>query len=206
MRIYYLSTAKRKEDYLRTSDYFFRYNKGVTNVHPKSFLGRLFFGKFLNSTISLSLANKFHRIVPESIIPLTLDTFIPFSKFDEFMEWYKREIEHFPLWCVPYKVPRHYEWVAEELFAKSDDQLFIDIALYGMRRKDKKRYYRLLENKLMEIGGIKTLISSNYYSEDDFWRNWNKNNFLKVKDRTDPNNIFRDLYNKTCKAAMGLEE
>lgn len=42
MRIYYLSTASRREDYLKTSDYFFRYNKGVTNVRPKSFAGRLF--------------------------------------------------------------------------------------------------------------------------------------------------------------------
>ena len=40
-RVYYQSTAKRKEDYIRTPDYFFRYDKGVTNVNPKCFLGRL---------------------------------------------------------------------------------------------------------------------------------------------------------------------
>ena len=59
MRIYYLSTKKRKEDYLKTSDYFFRYDKGVTNVNPKSFLGRLFFGKFINSTRTLKFVEKF---------------------------------------------------------------------------------------------------------------------------------------------------
>jgi hypothetical protein len=37
-RVYYQSTKERKEDYLKTSDYFFRYDKGVTNVFPKSFL------------------------------------------------------------------------------------------------------------------------------------------------------------------------
>jgi len=54
MRIYYLSNEKRKEDYLKTPDYFFRYDKGVTNVNPKSFLGRFFFGKFINSTRTLN--------------------------------------------------------------------------------------------------------------------------------------------------------
>jgi len=44
MRIYYLSNEKKKEDYLKTPNYFFRYDKGVTNVNPKSFLGRFFFG------------------------------------------------------------------------------------------------------------------------------------------------------------------
>jgi hypothetical protein len=97
MRIYYLSTAKRKEDYLKTPDYFFRYNKGVTNVHPKSFIGRLLFGRFTNSNNALRIANTFRKVIPSTIIPITIDTFIPFSKMEEFMEWYKKEVNHFPL-------------------------------------------------------------------------------------------------------------
>ena len=56
----------------------------------------------------------------------------------------------------------------------------------------------------MEIGGIKTLISGNYYSELDFWKIWNKKNYYEIKRVTDPNNIFRDLYTKTCKTTRGL--
>jgi FAD/FMN-containing dehydrogenase len=33
-KVYYRSTARRREDYLRTPHYFFRYDNGVTNVHP----------------------------------------------------------------------------------------------------------------------------------------------------------------------------
>ena len=33
----------------------------------------------------------------------------------------------------------------------------------------------------------------------------NKENYDNVKGRTDPNNIFRDLYTKTCRTMMGLE-
>jgi FAD/FMN-containing dehydrogenase len=42
--VYYQSTAKRAEDYLRTADYFFRYDRGVTNVRPSSLVGRMLFG------------------------------------------------------------------------------------------------------------------------------------------------------------------
>jgi hypothetical protein len=206
MRIYYLSTKKRKEDYLKTPDYFFRYDKGVTNVHPKSFLGRLFFGKFINSTRTLKLVEKFRWLIPSDKIPITVDVFIPFSEVSNFMEWYKQEVNHFPLWCVPYKLVREYEWVSADFLNKIKDKLILDLAIYGMKKKGDKNYYKIIEDELMQIGGIKTLISSNYYSESDFWKIWNRENYDKVKGKTDPNNIFRNLYTKTCRTMMGLEK
>lgn len=204
MRIYYLSTAKRKEDYLETPDYFFRYNKGVTNVHPKSFIGRLLFGKLTNSNNALRMANTFRKLLPSKFIPITVDTFIPFSKIGEFMEWYKKEVNHFPLWCVPYKIVHKYEWIADEFLSHVKDQLVLDIAIYGMQRKDREYYYKIIEKELMELGAIKTLISTNLYSEAEFWQIWNKPNYDLIKQQTDPDNIFRGLYEKTCRASRGL--
>ena len=37
-----------------------------------------------------------------------------------------------------------------------------------------------------------------------FWQIWNKPNHDRVKAITDPDNVFRDLYTKTCQAAMGV--
>lgn len=204
MRVYYLSTKTRREDYLRTPDYFFRYDKGVTNVTPRSFLGRLIFGKFVDSNMVLKIVRKLHRVLPARMIPVTLDTFIPFSKAGEFMEWYKREIDHFPLWCVPYKRVRPYEWIATEFLKIAPDELYLDIAIYGLRRNDGKNYYKMFEDELMKVGGLKTLITPNFYSEADFWKVWNKPNYDRVKRITDPDNIFRDLYTKTCRATRGL--
>lgn len=108
-RIYYLSTATWKEDYLKTRDYFFRFDKGVTNVHPKPLIGRLLFDKLVNSTNTLNLAQRFKNLIPSKRFPITIDPIIPFSRMEAFMDWYGTEIDHFPLCCVPYKVVRHYE-------------------------------------------------------------------------------------------------
>ena len=205
LRVYYKSTKERKEDYLKTPDYFFRYDKGVTNVFPKSFLGRLILGKFISSTELLRIAERFRKLIPSSQIPITIDVFVPFSKITNFLDWYKKEVRFFPLWCVPYKVVRNYEWLSNDFLNEKKDQLFLDIAIYGMKKRNDKNYYKILEDELMAIGGIKTLISNNYYSESDFWKTWNKENYFKVKKQTDPNNIFRDLYTKTCKTMMGLD-
>ncbi len=204
MRVYYLSTKRRREDYLRTPDYFFRYDKGVTNVTPKSFLGRLFFGKFVDSTTVLRLVEKFRRHIPSAMIPITVDTFIPYSRMDEFMDWYRREVNFFPLWCVPYKRVRAYEWIDADYLRRNDDELYLDLAIYGMKKSGDKDYYKVLEDELTSIGALKTLISTNYYTESDFWKIWNKDNYDRVKRRTDPDNIFRDLYAKMCRATRGL--
>lgn len=203
VKIYYQSTAKRAEDYLETAHYFFRYDRGVTNVRPKSFIARLLFGRWMSSSQWLRLAEKLHWLLPNDNPTITLDVFVPMSKVPEFLAWYEREFGHFPLWCVPYRRVHDYEWLADSYWKSLKDHMFLDLALYGMRQPKGRNYHRLMEEKLREIGGIKTLIAHNYYPEDEFWSIWNKPNYDAVKAITDPDNWFRDLYTKTCKAIMG---
>ncbi|MFW6366295.1 MAG: FAD-binding oxidoreductase, partial [Spirochaetota bacterium] len=205
LKVYYLSTRKRREDYLKTPDYFFRYDQGVTNVGPTSFLGRLLFGRLFYSSSKLSIAEKFHKILPERLIPVTVDLFIPCKNMQQFMAWYQKEVNFFPLWCVPYRPPRDYEWINSDYMDRIRDDLFIDLAIYGMKKPADKNVYRTIEEGLMQTGGLKTLISDNLYSKDEFWSIWNRKNFDKVKKRTDPHNIFRNLYTKTCRTMRGLE-
>ena len=204
LKVYYQSTATRTEDYLTTPDYFFRYDRGVTNVRPSSFLGRLVFGKFLASTQWLALARKFHRLLPKERPTITVDVFVPISKAAEFLTWWEREFGFYPLWCVPYRRVHDYEWLVPGFYAAMKDGMFLDLAIYGMRQRDDRNAARMIEEKLREIGGIKTLISHNYYPEAEFWTIWNKPNYDTVKAITDPGNLFRDVYTKMCKAAMGV--
>ncbi len=204
MRIYWESTASRTEDYLATPDYLFRYDRGVTRVRPSSFLGRLLLGRFMSSTQWLGLGARLHWALPRRRPTVTVDLFLPISRAEEFLAWYQRELGHYPLWCVPYRRVRDYEWLAPAFYAGLEDRLFLDFAIYGMRQRGDRDSHRVLERKLRELGGIKTLISHNYYTEDEFWSIWNKPNYDAVKAITDPDDVFRDLYAKTCRAAMGL--
>jgi FAD/FMN-containing dehydrogenase len=201
LRVYPKSTAERDEDYLRTTDYFFRYDHGVTNVHPKSFLGRLLFGPLMDSDRLLRLAQTFGWLLPRRSPAVTVDVFVPFSQFDPLFRWTQARLNHFPLWVVPYRRVRDYEWVSPRVYDAMRDALFVDLAIYGMRQPAGVNVYRLLEQELERLGGIKTLISHNYYSREEFWRTWNRETYERVKARTDPDNALQDLYDKTCRRA-----
>jgi hypothetical protein len=202
--VYYRTTAKRKTDYLKTPDYFFRYDRGVTNPTPRSFLGRLLFGKVLDSTTVLRLAERFHRVLLSKKPNVTLDMLLPFSKVEPFMKWYRGAIDYFPIWCVPYRVPRAYEWIDSAYLEGLDDDLFVDLAVYGLEQPAHRNYYKELEDALLRVQGVKTLISHNYFDEATFWKIWNKPNYAAVKAITDRKNLLRDIYTKTCLAARGL--
>jgi FAD/FMN-containing dehydrogenase len=203
MKIYYQSTRTRTEDYLTTPHYFFRYDRGVTNVRPRSFLGRLLLGKVLASSQWLRLGEKLRWLLRSERPTVTLDVFVPFSRVPEFLAWYEHAFGFYPLWCVPYRRVRDYEWLDDSFYETLTDPLFLDLAIYGMRQRGPTNYHRLMEHKLRELGGIKTLIAHNYYDEREFWSIWNKRNYDAVKAITDPRNVFRDLYTKTCRTVMG---
>ena len=202
-KIYWKSTGERAEDHLRTRDYFFRYDAGVTNVHPKSRVGRFFFGKLLRSTRLLRAANALHFLLPDRRPDVTVDLFLPLSKVEAFMNWYERELDYFPLWCVPYRRVRDYEWIAPRVFDGLPDELFLDLAIYGAKQRPGHDEYAEIERELDELAALKTLISHNRYDEATFWRTWNKPNYDAVKRVTDPDGVLRDLYDKTCRAMQG---
>ena len=67
-----------------------------------------------------------------------------------------------------------------------------------------RNVYREIEVELSRLHALKTLISHNYYAEEEFWRTWNAPNYWAVKRRTDPDNVLRDLYTKMCRVAQGI--
>ncbi|MDD5098979.1 MAG: FAD-binding oxidoreductase [Candidatus Colwellbacteria bacterium] len=199
-RIFYKSTAKRKEDYMKTTDYFFRYDAGChwtgRNYGLDNPLIRFLFGKiFLPSDRMLSLGKwvvKTFKITEPDIV---VDTFFPIEKFKEFFEFYLREFNDFPIWIVPYKIV-DYPWINPNHLRGISDNLLIDFAIYGMKEKKGENHYRIMEEELLKLPGLKTLISHNFFTEEEFWRIWNKETYARMKEKTDPRNIFGDLYQK----------
>ena len=210
--IYYKSTAERKRDYIPTYDYFFRYdadchwvtkNYGLDNKFARLMMGPILGSFILGSKNLIRLANNpiFSKKSQEASGPeVIVDVFIPIDSMGEFFDWYVKEFDYFPVWIVPYYIENFYPWINPEHLKGLKNHFFIDFAIYGFQQpSDGKNYYRMLEEKVKEVQGVKTLISHNYYPKEEFWEIHNKELFDRLKERWDPSNIFQDLYKKMVK-------
>ena len=202
--IYYKSTRRLAEDTLTLEDYVFRYDTechwltrtlpGLERKPVRLLLGKLLLG----STNLLTWSRRIRPLLRLKRHPeVVVDVFIPSPRFADFFAWYVKAIDYWPLWIVPYRLPRPYPWVSPAQQARTGGDLYIDCAVYGKRNDDPRiNYYKALEEKTFELGGIKTLISENYYDERRFWEIYDRAAWDTVKRRTDPGNLFRDLYKK----------
>ncbi|MBI4041845.1 MAG: FAD-binding oxidoreductase [Deltaproteobacteria bacterium] len=204
LNIFYKSTLARKEDYLTTYDYFFRYDTEchwLTRTIPfmEKRIPRLLFGKcLLGSTRLIQWSMRLKWLLELKKRPdVVCDVFIPSKRFREFFLWYREEFDFYPLWVIPYRIPRIYPWVSDPHAARMKDDLFIDCAIYGKPNSDARIDYSiLLEKKTLEFDGIKTLISRNHFTRQEFWTIYHQENYQKAKKRLDPKGLFPDLYEK----------
>ena len=203
--IYYRSTREKAVDHLTTFDYCFRYDTEChwlsRTVPPLEWrpvrraAGRWFLGSenLIRWTGRLEWLTRRLLRRPDVVV----DVFIPASRFGEFFAWYARELDHWPLWVVPYRLEAPYPWIAPGHAARMTDTLMIDCAVYGKRntRRDVD-WSQVLEDKTYELGGIKTLISRNHYTPERFWEIYDRERWRAAKARLDPGGAFSDLYEK----------
>jgi len=205
LKVYYKSTAERRDDYLTTEQYYFRYDTEchwLTRSLPvpgmESIPMRLLLGKvLLGSSNILTWGKRLRPLLKYQRSPdVVVDVFIPEPRLPEFWTWYRDVLSHYPLWVVPYRAPKPYAWIHPD-HAQKEGELYIDCAIYGKRNDEPgKDYHKLLEDRTYELGGLKTLISRNQYDRSTFWKIYNRELYDRVKARTDPKNLFRNLYDK----------
>ena len=202
---YYRRTREVGVEHLRTEDYLFRYDPDchwLSRTAPplewrpvRRTLGRWFLGSenLIRWTGRLEWLTRRALRRPDVVV----DVFIPGSRFGDFFAWYADELDHWPLWVVPYRLEEPYPWIAPAHAAGMTDTLMIDCAVYGKRntRRDVD-WSEVLEEKTHELGGIKTLISRNHYSRERFWAIYDRDRWSRAKQELDPGGLFRDLYEK----------
>ena len=64
---------------------------------------------------------------------------------------------------------------------------------------------KLLEEKVFELAGTKTLISKNHYSREKFWEIYNEKKISSLKEELDPKNLLGNLYEKFSPNNYGKE-
>jgi len=212
MDIYYRSFRERERDYLSTLDYIWRWDTDwfwcsrmlyAQNPIVRRLLGRerlnsRFYKKVIDWAPGVALRRAWRRLVGSHEESIVQDVDVAIRDAPAFLEFFHREIGLAPVWICPFKAydPQR----SFPLFPADPSALYVNFGFWDSKFTSaafpEGHFVRLIERKLAEFDGIKSLYSDSYYSADEFWALYNKPAYDKLKTKYDPNGRLSDLYRK----------
>jgi FAD/FMN-containing dehydrogenase len=210
--IYYRSIRDRKEDWLTVRDYLWRWDtdwfwcsKNVFAQHAlirrfvygKARLGSRTYTKIMRWNSRVGVTKKLERLLglhSESVIQ---DVDIPISRAAEFLDFYARDIALWPQWVCPIGKPALPG--SFTLYPMRHDW-YVNFGFWDVKRTREAHppghFNRLIERKVTELGGIKSLYSDSFFPEEEFARLYGGDAYGTLKRAYDPGNAFPGLYAK----------
>jgi FAD/FMN-containing dehydrogenase len=200
LRIFYKSIRKKSVDYLTAHDYIWRWDTDwfwcSKNVYAQNPVVRILATKkLLNSRTYQKLMRLSHRILPaskrtESVIQ---DVDIPIQNAPAFLKFFLKEIGITPVWVCPFIATTNFD-----LYLLDPKKLYINFGFWDVvsTAHPPGHYNKLVERKVQELGGKKSLYSTSYYDEKSFWSIYNKPRYDALKKKYDPKRRLKNLYEK----------
>ena len=216
-RIYYRSLRSVDVDYLTALDYLWRWDtdwfwcsKNFGAQHP--LVRRLFGRRRLNSrtysrlmrlNARLGLSGRLARmrgVHPESVIQ---DVDIPLSRAAEFLEFLLAAIGILPIWVCP--IGPADRQTRFPLYPLAPRTLYMNFGFWDViESREPQRpghFNRLIEDKVLELGGIKSLYSDSFFDRPTFARAYDMDEYDRLKRRYDPHGRAPGLYEKCVQRA-----
>lgn len=211
--IYYRSVEQRSSDYLSIHDYLWRWDTdwfwcsralGVQHSLVRPFLPR----RLLRSDVYWKVVRFERRHGWKQALdrrrgqrprePVIQDVEVPVENLPEFLDFFESEIGIKPLWLCPLRQRRHD--VTWPLYSLDPATTYVNLGFWSSVEsqpgQEAGHYNRLIEQKVSDLGGRKSLYSSSYYEEDQFWRVYNGSQYQLLKKQYDSQSRLLDLYAK----------
>ena len=133
----------------------------------------------------------------ESVIQ---DVEIPIDNCAKFLEFFNKEIGIKPIWVCPVM---SYKKMKYDLYNLDGSKLYVNFGFWDIVKtkgeKENGYFNKKIEKKVKELNGKKSLYSTSYYDEKEFWELYNGKNYFKLKKKYDPCKIFPTLFLKAVK-------
>ncbi len=215
--IYYRSIREKERDWLTVGDFIWRWDtdwfwcsKNVGAQVP--WVRRLYGRKRLNSKTYQRImrwnsrwgfTRAFDRLRGGHSESVIQDVDIPLHHAARFLEFFQREIALAPVWICPVRPTAQ---AAEFLlFPMTPDQLYVNFGFWDVLRRRQRHqpahFNRLIERKVGELEGIKSLYSESFYGPDEFSRIYGGESYRALKSKYDPHHVLPDLYAKCVQRA-----
>lgn len=210
-RIYYRSIAERREDWLATRDFLWRWdtdwfwcsknlfaqNPIARRLYGRSRLGSRTYAKLMRWNSGAGLTTKLDRLRGlhgESVIQ---DVDIPLERAAEFLAFLAREIGIWPVWICPVSPQAN---AGRFALYPMGPRRYVNFGFWDTVRTreahEAGHFNRKIERAVDDLGGIKSLYSESFFPREDFDLRYGGEAYKALKAKYDPAGAFPSLYEK----------
>ncbi|MEI7778531.1 MAG: FAD-binding oxidoreductase [Actinomycetes bacterium] len=214
--IYYRSIPRRSTDVLTTHDYLWRWDTDwfwcsrafgaqhpiVRRFWPRHLRRSDVYWKLVSADRHYGFSRRVDRLRgrPEREY-VVQDVEIPIAALGEFLEFFDACVGLSPIWLCPLKQrDASLRWPLYELDPQTtyvNVGFWSSVALPPGESGEAARINRLIEAKVTELAGRKSLYSTAYYDENEFAKLYGGLTYQELKSKYDPVSRFPGLYAKT---------
>jgi FAD/FMN-containing dehydrogenase len=214
-QIYYQSVRRDREDFLTIRDYLWRWDTdwfwcsrpfGVQKPMIRRFWPRRYrrsdvYRKLvaLDRTYNLSGRIDARRHLParEAVIQ---DVEIPVERGADFLRFFQEDVGMSPVWMCPLRLRGERSW---PLYPLQPGEVYVNFGFWGtvplpagLKDPADGYYNRLIEDEVAKLGGHKSLYSTSFYAEDEFYERYNGEAYRALKRAYDGGGRLLGLYEK----------
>jgi len=210
--IYYRSLLEKSTDHLSTHDYLWRWdtdwfwcsrNLGAQNplirkIYGRERLNSRTYTRIMRWNSRWKLTSMLDRLSGKQRESVIQDVDIPIDKAGHFLEFFLREIGIRPIWICPIRTPD--PAARFPLYPMDPAVTYVNFGFWDVVRSRTAHapgyFNRMIERKVIELGGIKSLYSDSYFPKMEFDRLYGASQYRALKARYDPQSRLRNLYDK----------
>ena len=207
--IYYRSLLARERDHLTAADYFWRWdtdwfwcskNLGAQQPLVRRLLGRQrlgsrFYQKVMRWNSRWRLLETAERIAGYRRESIIQDVDLPRATAPDFLRRLIAEVGIVPIWICPVR----HRGARSPLFPAPAPR-YVNFGFWDTLRfatgYPPGHFNRKVETAVTELGGIKSLYSSSFYTPEEFDHCYGGESYRRLKARYDPRNALGELYAK----------
>jgi FAD/FMN-containing dehydrogenase len=210
-QIYYQSIRLRQSDFLTTHDFLWRWDTDwfwcsknfgmqipfVRRHAGKARLNSRTYTRWMHWNNRLQLTRGLNWLLRRQRESVIQDVDIPMHRAAEFLEFLHKEIGILPVWICPIRAgAKHFP-----LYPLNALTSYVNFGFWdAVKTSDTTvpgHFNRLIERKVANLGGIKSLYSDSYFPREEFDAIYSAHAYRELKARYDPLKRLPDLYDKT---------
>ncbi|MGO4689789.1 FAD-binding oxidoreductase [Glaciibacter sp. 2TAF33] len=212
-RIYYRSIRHDNgvtDDRLTIHDYLWRWDTDwfwcseafgaqdprLRRFWPRRYRRSSFYGKLMNLEQRFHIGDRIEKLrgrPPRERVVQDIE--VPIERCAEFLGWFLDTVPITPIWLCPLRVQADDGW---PLYPIPPHRDYVNVGFWSTVPvgSTEGATNRLIERRVRELDGHKSLYSDAYYSREEFDELYGGDRYREVKTRYDPDSRLLDLYAK----------